>query len=185
MNRSLQFALLLGFMSGCTFNEMPPEGSIHVNTVEDVLTLVAPRPGLTALGNDYLFIAPVSIWYTRGTRHFLWLGLGSTIDRELTGLTAPLPEDIILMVDEIPMDIEIKPWSEFADTTPYDVNTPLYSAYGARMTLSQLDRIASAQNVQAEISSTVGQSTNFTPGENDNFDWSDVGVVHIGNDAVR
>ncbi len=173
-----QLTLVVLLLCGCQSVPMEEFAEVHLNTVDKPLVLSADQPGLSANGDDYLFIAPVSVWHQHGTRHFLWLGYGSTIDRSIQGLTSPSVSDIVLMIDGAPMALTLAPWREVAPNQPYVVDVPILGTQSARVTLSQLERIVNGQALHAKVifNSSTSEVT-FLQAQNNAPDWSQLGVA--------
>ena len=111
------------------------------------LRMVAVRPALSRVGKDYLFVAPVSV-SGRGTpQDYLWFGFGSSLDRRLNGAPIPNVKSIVLVIDDMPMTFDLVAWSEVASSEPFDLDVEYYTSFSARITSSQLRRIASAGTV--------------------------------------
>lgn len=47
------------------------------------LRMLAPRPALSRVGKDYLFVAPVSVAGLGTPQNYLWFGFGSSLDLSL------------------------------------------------------------------------------------------------------
>lgn len=138
------------------------------------LRMVAPRPALSRVGKDYLFVAPVSVAGLGMPQNHLWFGFGSTLDRRLTG--APLPDvnAIVLVVDDIPMTFDIVNWSDVASSEPFDLDVEYYASFGAKVTRSQLRRISSATELSAFVTNLEHRSPIYAWSEGEYADWSEL-----------
>lgn len=136
------------------------------------LRLVAKRPTLSRVGKDYLFAMPVSVSGNSVSGTYLWFGFGSTTDRALTG--APLPDvsEVVLVVDGMPMTFDLQPWSAVAASEPFEHGVDHYASFGARVTRSQLLRIASAADLQAWVTNAKNRSPVYRMAAGDAADWA-------------
>lgn len=137
------------------------------------LRMSALRPALSRVGRDYLFVAPVSVSGTGPPQNYIWFAFGSSVDRHLTG--APLPEvnTIVLVVDDMPMTFDLVQWSEIASSEPFSVGVEHYMSYSARVTQSQLRRIASATELSAYVTNADYRSPAYELVSGDHLSWSD------------
>lgn len=136
------------------------------------LRMVAPRPALSRVGKDYLFVAPVSVAGLGSPQNYIWFGFGSTLDRRLTGAPLPNVNAIVLVVDNVPMTFDIVAWSDVASSEPFDLDVESYASFGAKITRSQLRRISSASNLSAFVTNLEHRSPTYAMSEGEYSDWS-------------
>lgn len=96
---------------------------------------------------DYVYLGPVEL-NTRGTyEYFLWVGIGSTLDRGYLAPETTEPEIISLFIDGEPLELILTPWSKrvpgLAAETPYKPPVTLQSHLAARVTRNQIALIDS------------------------------------------
>lgn len=108
------------------------------------IRMTAAQPALSRVGKDYLFVAPVTLSGRAAPQDYLWFGIGSSTDRQITGTRRPEVTSVVLLVDDLPMTFDIVPWSSLAASEPFELGVEHYTSYGARVTASQLQKIASA-----------------------------------------
>lgn len=179
-HKAVLFLCAAALFGGCTV-PFDQDFEEPINTVDSVIALIGDRPGLAAAGDDYLYMAPVSIWHARGTRHYLWIARSSSIDRELRGITLPDFETVTLVVDEQLMELQLAPWESISRTTPYQITTPLYGVKGVRVTVSQLERLANAKHIEAFIDPEKSTPQSFALTAVTRPDWSDLGVFNTAS----
>ena len=133
--------------------------------------LAAPRPGLSAVGNDYLFVGPMSVNRDGSPQNYLWFAVGTTIDRRLTGAPAPVLDTVVLIVDGTPMTFDLVPWEESSRPAPFDLTIDSYASYAARITASQIRQLANASILDAYVTDAEGRSPLFTTVAGDPSNW--------------
>jgi hypothetical protein len=95
---------------------------------------------------DYLYLGPVET-NRQGTReYYLWVGVGTTLDRGYLAPRVEPPETLYLTVHGEPIELALFPWRDFV---PGSESTPLYATavrveaeLAARVTLHQLALLA-------------------------------------------
>jgi hypothetical protein len=96
---------------------------------------------------DYLYLGPVEV-NRQGTRdYYLWIGIGTTLDRGYLAPTTPLPDKLYVDVGDEIIEFLLQPWrvltpmasTELVYLTPVDLQATL----GARVTSSQIEKLAS------------------------------------------
>ncbi len=135
-------------------------GESLTSTIEPT-RFVAERPALSRVGKDYLYAAPVRVSGADGPRTYLWFGVGSSIDRRITGAAIPDVSRIVLIVDDMPMTLDLTSWSQVTASDPFALGVEHYTSYGARVTASQLRRIAAAESLRAFVADADSRSPTF------------------------
>lgn len=95
---------------------------------------------------DYIFLGPVET-NRRGTRdYYLWVGVGTTLDRGYLAPTTETPATLVLEVRGELMELTLEPWSEREPSLDrmrlYKTSVGLTKQLAARVTLEQLKLIA-------------------------------------------
>ncbi|MGI9233232.1 MAG: hypothetical protein ACR2RD_06340 [Woeseiaceae bacterium] len=181
MRHILTLSLLMLILSTSACSSQPP--APIVQTVDDSsgeslthsrepLRMVALRPALSRVGKDYLFVAPVSV-SGRGTpQDYLWFAFGSTLDRRLAGTPIPAVKTIVLFVDEMPMTFDLAAWPELSSSQPFELDVEHYMSFGAKITASQLRRIASANALRAYVTDGANRSPTYELSDGSFVAWS-------------
>ena len=174
----LSAVLFLFALTGCAMLERPaPSSSFDATTGESLshpaapTTFVAERPGLSAIGRDYLSVSPVTVSGRGAPVTWLWCGLSSSIDRELKGAQLPEVDSIVLLVDDVPMALELEPWSKAASAPPYGPAAAPELSFAARVTQSQLDRIVASSTLEAWIVDADAPSLRYTLNRDSREGW--------------
>lgn len=156
MHASLCLSLLLMVtLSSCA--RTPVEQSrldssgVTVVTLDHSLVLAHSLPTIAAGVRDYVYIGPVEINNMGNREYYLWVSLASTIDREFLGLTPSDASELVLLVDDEPMQFPIARWRTELDAPPYLSSTPVYATLEAKTTLDQIHRIAAAETVELHL----------------------------------
>ena len=137
------------------------------------LRLVTSRPALSRVGKDYLFVAPVLVSGSNAPQDYLWFSIGSSIDREITGAAAPEVNAVVLVLDGAPMTFDLKPWTEIADSSPFDPGVEHHASFGSKVTKSQLRYLASAVEVTAFVTNSADRSPEFELVAGEYTSWSE------------
>ncbi len=135
------------------------------------VVLLTKRPGLSVVGKDYLALSPVTVSGRGATSTWLWCALSSSIDRTMSGAPAPDVTSIVLLVDDVPMRLDIEPWSEAARQSPFELPADAHESFAARITGSQLRRIANSTNLEAYVADTSARSRPYTLSLDHRSDW--------------
>ncbi len=135
-------------------------GESLTSTIEPTRFL-AERPALSRVGKDYLYAAPVRVSGFDAPKTYLWFAVGSSVDRRITGAAIPEVSTIVLLVDEMPMTFDLVSWSEVTASEPFALDVEHYTSYGARVTDSQLQRIAAADSLHAFVADAEYRSPTF------------------------
>jgi hypothetical protein len=165
--------IMLLLLHGCGWQRSADivESGVSPTGSQQAVWLAARRPGLSAAGKDYLFVGPITV-NRQGSHHsYLWFALGTTIDRHLTGAPKPTLETVVLLVDGTPMTFDLAPWDNSADSSPYPLSIASYSSYVARVTNSQIRRLADAGIIQAYVTDANGRSPNYVIVNGDPTRW--------------
>src|SRR5262249_2072136 len=85
---------------------------------------------------------------------FLWVGLGSTVDRAGRSAAPSEAATLVLSLDGVPVALELARWEEGARAPRLPTPAPLYQVLRARVTRDQLERIVTARSVDVEIVTT-------------------------------
>ena len=147
------------------------ESGLSATSTDGAIWLAAGRPGLSAVGKDFLFAGPMTVNRNGVQRRYLWFALGTTVDRRLTGASEPDLESVVLLVDDTPMNFELTPWNNAADAQPYALPFASQQSYAARVTASQIRALANAKHVEGYVTDAAGRSPAYTLVHGDPASW--------------
>ena len=139
--------------------------------VREPLRLATERPGLSVVGKDYLLVAPVVVSGTPNAGQYLWLALGTTVDRTLNGAPTPSLDRIVLDVDGSLMTFELTRWDETAQNEPFDVAIMVSRSFATPLTNNQLAKIANAVELHAYVTNSEHRSPRYALVHGEPRDW--------------
>lgn len=152
-------------------SDIDEQTGISLTRPAEPLQLAARRPGLSDVGKDYLFTAPVTVSGIGAPQTYLWFGVGSSVDRHIRGAPLPQWQSIIVVVDGTAMTFDLIPWSEAASSTPYKTSARLLRSYAAKVTSSQIRQIAGAQHLEAFVTDIDTRSPVYSFISGDQGEW--------------
>lgn len=150
-------------------DEQSGESFTHAN---EPVTFIAAQPALSRVGKDYLLVAPVTVSGAGRPDNYLWFAFGSSIDRRVTGAALPDAKNVVLVIDGMPMTFDLVNWSSVAKSQPFDPKVDLYASFAARVTHSQLRRIAAATELTAYVTNHESRSADYGRYEGEYSAWS-------------
>lgn len=145
---------------------------LTVVSMADPVVLARPVRQLSAAARDYVYLGPVEINRMGDRDHYLWVGLASTIDRELAHATPAAVKALVLLVDGQPMMLPLADWKTALDQPPYETAAPLYATFSARASLDQIQRVASAASIDVHIIPAEGLPTHYRTWQGEWSSWS-------------
>lgn len=124
---------------------------LTVVTHYDAMTLARPVRTVAAGARDFAYIGPVEINRMGHRDYYFWIGLASTVDRNLVGLVPDNATELAFVVDDEPMILPLSHWDTSLDVPPYQATVPIYAALKAPTSLDQIHRIAAAVSVEIHV----------------------------------
>lgn len=176
MQRQLWTAtLLMAVLSGCAWlgdsvSSQPQADTTPLAVIESGVSAVSPdgpiwlaaeQPGLSVVGKDFLFAGPMMVNREGQRRQYLWFALGSTIDRRITGAEDRMLQSVVFSVDGTLMTFELISWDVADQSQPYQVPYASEGRYAARVTQSQIRKIAGATTLEAYVTDRGSRSPRF------------------------
>ena len=140
--------LFAGCVTQSTIVSRLDSSGLTVVTLSDAIVFMRPVRTLAAGARDYASIGPIEINRMGERQYFLWIGLASTVDRELAGLVPMDASELVLIVDESPMVLPLITWDTALDISPYVSSAPVYATLAAHTSLDQIHHIANANVVE-------------------------------------
>jgi hypothetical protein len=147
---------------------LDPQGRTEARAT-NLLTLARPTPRFSEAARDYLYLAPVEVNEMGARRHYLWLGLATTVDRAwLWGENAEVAT-LVLLLDGVPVALPLSAWDVAAPgfTTP----APTYRTLRAQVTLDELERLTTAAAVEVQLMTADGARESFALWRGEWADW--------------
>ena len=150
-------------------------------TVDAPVALARPAPRFSRAARDYLYLAPVEANNAGVRRHYLWVGLGTTVDRRWPWAAPPTASTLLLTLDGVRLALSLDEWQELAGAALYRTLAPVYDVRRASVSLDQLERIAAATAVEALV---VAQDGGVTEYDLWSGQWSDWAAFVAGTDVA-
>lgn len=151
---------------------------VTVVSMSEPIVLARRQPSLAEAARDYLYVGPVGLSERGRYQQYLWLGLASTIDRPLAAVGFPEPRGVVLLLDGVPMTLDIQDWPA-QGTLPYEVSISAQRSLAARVTQSQLHRIANAAEIEAIVELDDGAYDRFARWNGDRRQWSSLSAADV------
>jgi hypothetical protein len=136
-----------------------------------MLTLARAAPRYSVAARDYLYIAPVETNEMGVRRQHLWLGLGTTVDREWRTAAPSTAAKVVLVLDGAPMALTLTPWESAAGAPAIETPAPVYQVQRASVSLDQLERLANAQAVEVQVVTDGGAAEAYELWDGAWTDW--------------
>jgi hypothetical protein len=140
-------------------------------TSDLVVTLARATPRFSEAARDYAYIAPVERNEMGTRRHYLWLGLATTVDREWNWAAPTAAVTLVLVLDGQPIALPLSAWDIDVDTLPQDTPAPVYQMQRASVSLDQLERFASAQSIEMQLVAADGATSSYAHWDGAWSDW--------------
>ena len=134
-----------------------------------MVTLARAAPRFSEAARDYLYVAPVEVNETGTRRHYLWLGLATTIDHAWASAAPNHAETLVVSFDGVPVAIPLASWDPVPP--PFAAPAPIYEVRRAQVTLDQLERLATAASIEVELVTADGARTSFGLWRGQWADW--------------
>lgn len=132
-----------------------------ITTAAEPLVFARTDARYSRSGRDYVYIGPVSL-NRQGLRdYYLWVGLGTTIDRGYLAPERPLPSKLHLIVGSELMEFELSSWEQSIgtrrDSPAYKTAVAVKTDLVSRVTLDQIERLTSGTIQSIYVSDPAGQ----------------------------
>jgi hypothetical protein len=172
------FVALLGVaaLAGCAGDDalrsgIDDRGSSWV-TLDAAVALARSAPRFSNAARDYLYLAPV-LNSTSGTRrHYLWVGLATTVDRGWPWSAPSEAATLLLTVDGVPVALPLVEWDAQTGADLYRTPAPVYQVRRASVSLDELERIIAATDVEAQIVASDGSVARYDLWDGRWSDWT-------------
>ncbi len=126
-----------------------------------LVTLARATPSLSNAARDYLYLAPVEINTTGVRRHYLWVALGSTVDRKWQSSTPATATSVVLAPDGLSVALPLTAWDAALPLSMYSTPAPVYQVQRAPISLDQLERLARAASVEVLVVAADGSTATY------------------------
>jgi len=157
----LNFVTVLSVLitNGCSSNidlvtnKLDPRTSVTITHTHSPLIFYRDVSGRAAHARDYVYLAPIGVNRSGMYRHYLWLGIWSTMHDIRSGQSRDAFESIVVFADGEPLPLEVSGWTPEAIGASEPVYLkPVASAADAyyEVTIDQLRLIAESIDVRLQ-----------------------------------
>ncbi len=166
--RSVAVSLALAALAataGCSgggraLERLDPRSGITLLRGATVLVFARTEPRYSRSARDYVYVGPVETNRQGVREYYLWVGVGTTLDR---GFLAPgMSEPRMLYIDVAgePMELPLKSWTTLVptgfDAPIYATAVPVADEFAARVTLQQLALIDAERPEVVSVAAAEG-----------------------------
>jgi hypothetical protein len=163
---------LAGCASEQALHSRLDEGGRTWLSVDAPLALARPAPRFSRAARDYLYLAPVEANNGGARRHYLWVGLGTTVDRRWPWAAPPDAATLLLTLDGTPLALPLDEWGAEQGAALYRPAAPVYAVRRASVTLDELARIVAAASIEALVVARDGKVSEYTLWDGSWSDWA-------------
>jgi len=140
--------------------------------LDRALGFAASQPQLATSARDYVYVGPVEVNRMGSREHFLWVGVATTIDRNLAGAILPGTNAISFVLDGEPMVLPLQDWSVTGrSSAPYDPPAPLLENLGVAVSVNQIALIARAETLEVRLHLANDRIRRFKPWGGERQGW--------------
>lgn len=155
--------LSLVFASGCQssgsiIERLDAPSGLTIVTDPALAVYARTEPRFSRSARDYIYLGPVEV-NERGRReYFLWVGIGSTIDRDFLASESSIPDILYLDLRGAPVEFELTPWDQrlprLAGRRIYDPAVTLGRIMAARVTRDQIALVSEGRPERVRVAHT-------------------------------
>ena len=168
----LSFGLLAACASDDALRSGIDERGRSWVTLHTTVALARAAPRFSNAARDYLYLAPVQASTSGTRRHYLWVGLGTTVDRGWPWAAPGDAATLLLTVDGTPVALPLAEWETGEGAELYRTPAPVYLVRRASVSLDELERIVNAAEVEAQIVASDGGVARYDLWDGQWSDWA-------------
>ena len=185
---ALALALALAVCAGCASraplrSQLDETGRTWLSADAPV-ALSRPAPRFSRAARDYLYLAPVEANNGGARRQYLWVALGTTVDRRWPWAAPPEAQTLLLVLDGTPLTLPLEPWDGQLGQGLYRPPAPAYAVRRASVSLDELARIAAARSVEAQVVRADGAADAYELWSGSWSKWSAFVAGAVGERAL-
>ena len=168
--------LSLAALAGCTRteplrSELDERGRTWVS-LDSTITLARAAPRFSRAARDYVYLAPVETNNAGVRRHYLWLGLGTTVDRGWPWAAPTEAVTLLLTLDGTPVALPLSAWDQDTGSALYRTAAPVYQVQRASVSLDELERMATATEIDIQLIASDGSVARYDLWDGAWSDWT-------------
>lgn len=152
--RILALVVLGGTVAGCqgargrVKEQLDATTGMSVTSDREAIIYAKTEARYSRSARDYVYLGPVETNHQGVREYYLWVGIGTTLDRGYLAPPLELPDTLYARVDGELMEFPLRPWEEVLTVTRrravYRAGVPIQTQLAARVTLYQLELLARA-----------------------------------------
>lgn len=180
---SLLLPLVLLLTTGCQgihrarlAEHLDPVTGITYLVQRETLVFARSQLQYSRSARDYLYLGPVEINRQGRREHFLWVGLGTTIDRDYLAAGAHGADTLYLELNGELMELPLRPWRELVvdlgHVEAYSPAVTIQQSLATPVTLDQLAVLAAADWRDVYLGSDGTASRRYIRWDEDPGSWS-------------
>jgi hypothetical protein len=143
---------------GAGLERLDERSGVTLLTDREPIAFARTEARYSRSGRDYLYLGPIEVNRQGVREYYLWVGVGTTLDRGYLAPAADPPTTLYATVRGEVMELQLRPWAErepaLGARAPYRTAVPLQAELAARVTLDQL-RLLAAESLDA-VEATTG-----------------------------
>jgi len=174
--RCWAFGALLASLAGCASDDALRSGlddrGRTWTSLDATVTLARAAPRFSNAARDYLYVAPVESNNGGARRHYLWVGLATTVDRAWPWAVPADAVTLLLTLDGTPLTLPLVEWETPDGAALYKTAAPVYRVRRASVSLDVLERIAAATEIEAQVVASDGSTARYELWSGRWSDWS-------------
>ncbi len=133
-----------------------------LTSAREPLVFARTDPRYSRSARDYLYVGPFETNRQGVREYYLWVGVATTLDRGFVAAPQELPRTLYVTVEGEPIELELKPLDDLVrrtiDVPIYATAVKLQAELAARVTLQQLQRLATAAIDEVSVATLGGRS---------------------------
>ena len=161
-------ALVLAACSGGSelVEQLDARAGMVIVRGREPLVFARTEPRYSRSARDYLYLGPLATNRQGVHEYYLWVGIGTTLDRGFIAPAAEMPQTLYVTVAGEPMELALKPLAELVRRTSarrptYATAVPLRAELAARVTLQQLALLDATPLETVTVAASQGPPRNY------------------------
>lgn len=166
-------ALVISCSAEPTTTSRLDSSGLTIVTHDDMIMVARLAHKLAAGARDFAYIGPVEINRMGHRDYYFWIGLATTVDRDLVGLAPVNAVALALVVDDEPMIMPLSEWNTSLDVAPYPSTLPIRETLMASTSLDQIHRIAEAESIEIHLIADTDTAVRYQAWQGEWSTWSE------------
>lgn len=169
-----------GLSSRSRAERLDAGSGMTVSVASNIMSFARTESRYSRAARDYIYLGPVETNRQGLREYYLWVGVATTLDRGFLAPTAELPDRLIAIVQDEPIEFELEPWTP--NVNAYSTRVELQAEFAARVTLDQLNRIAASNPASLVARSPNGDLKSYERWDDFKQTWR--GFLPLQNSTI-